>query len=318
MVNGSLTRAQLRATKRTTILARHTGAVMSEPAAAPLAPFALRRARLRALLAGADCVHPASTWDPISARIAQETGFECGMLAGSVAALAVLGAPDVILLTLSEFAETARRVLRACDLPIIADADHGYGNALNVMRTVEELESAGVAGLTIEDTALPRPFGEASMTLISRAEAVGKAKAALAARTDAGLCVFGRTGALSLTGLADAIDRLKAYEDVGVDGVFLTGATQRSEIEALAKAARGPLLLGGVSKDLLDRPFLAAHGVRIALQGHQPIAAATAAIEATMRALRAGSDLPPLASPQRMDALSAGPLWRARTQAFLD
>ena len=284
----------------------------------PIANAAQRRARLRAILAGPDCVHPASTWDPLSARIAQDAGFECGMLAGSVASLAALGAPDLILLTLSEFAETARRISRACGLPVIADADHGYGNALNALRTVEELETAGVAGLTIEDTALPRPFGEREMRLVSRAEAVGKLKAALAGRSDPGLCVFGRTGALAVTGLADAVDRLKAFQDLGVDGVFLTGATQRAQIEALAKAARVPILLGGVPGDLLDRAFLAAHGVRIALQGHQPIAAALAAIEATMRALRAGAPLPPLADASRMEALSAAALWRARTRDFLD
>jgi carboxyvinyl-carboxyphosphonate phosphorylmutase len=294
-----------------------TAQTPAAPAARP-ASAAARRARLRAILAGGACVHPASTWDPISARIAQEAGFECGMLAGSVASLAVLGAPDLILLTLSEFAETARRISRACDLPVIADADHGYGNALNAWRAVEELESAGVAGLTIEDTELPRPFAQAATTFVSRAEAAGKAKAALAARSDPGLCVFGRTGALAVGGLEEAVERLKAFQDLGVDGVFLTGATRRAEIEALAKVARTPLLLGGAPKDLLDRAFLAAHGVRLALQGHQPIAAAAAAIEATMRALRAGEDLPPLASAPRMEALSAGALWRARMQDFLE
>ncbi|MCH7889010.1 MAG: isocitrate lyase/phosphoenolpyruvate mutase family protein, partial [Proteobacteria bacterium] len=118
-----------------------------------------RRERLRALLAGRRCIHPGSVFDPISARIAEDLGFEVGMFAGSVASMVVLGAPDLIVLTLTEFAEQAHRICRAGNLPLLVDADHGYGNALNVKRTVEELETAGVAALTIEDTALPQSFG---------------------------------------------------------------------------------------------------------------------------------------------------------------
>jgi len=118
-----------------------------------------RRSRLRAVLSGKKCVHPGSVFDPISARIAEDLGFEVGMFAGSIASFTVLGAPDIIVLTLSEFADQAQRICRAGSLPLLCDADHGYGNALNVMRTVEELETAGVAALSIEDTALPQPFG---------------------------------------------------------------------------------------------------------------------------------------------------------------
>src|SRR5439155_18065278 len=107
-----------------------------------------------------------------------------------------LGAPDLILLTLSEFAEQAYRINRAFDLPLLVDADHGYGNALNVMRTVHELETAGVAALTIEDTLLPRPFGPAGRALTSIEEGVGKIRAALAARQDPDLSIVGRTTAM--------------------------------------------------------------------------------------------------------------------------
>src|SRR5258708_6602610 len=118
-----------------------------------------RRRRFRAIFAGTRCVRPASVFDAVSARIAEDLGFEIGMFAGSVASLAVLGAPDLIVVTLTEFAEQAYRICRAGNLPLLVDADHGYGNALNVMRTVQELEAAGVAALTIEDTALPAGFG---------------------------------------------------------------------------------------------------------------------------------------------------------------
>ena len=116
-----------------------------------------RREAARAVLAGSACIHPASVHDPLTGRIAESLGFELGMFAGSIASLTVLAAPDLITLTLTEFAEQALRINRACTLPLVVDADHGYGNALNVMRTVEELEVAGVSAMSIEDTELPRP-----------------------------------------------------------------------------------------------------------------------------------------------------------------
>jgi oxaloacetate decarboxylase len=157
-----------------------------------------RRKRFRAVLSGERCVHPGSVFDPISARIAEDLGFEIGMFAGSTASLTVLGAPDLIVLTLSEFAGQAYRINRAGGLPLLVDADHGYGNALNVKRTVEELETAGVAGLSIEDTDLPTPFGTAKPRLTTLEEGVGKMKAALAGRQDPLLCIAGRTSAIQM------------------------------------------------------------------------------------------------------------------------
>ena len=248
-----------------------------------------RRERYRAVLAGDACVHPGSVFDPISARIAEDLGFEVGMFAGSIASFTVLGAPDLIVLTLSEFAAQALRINRAGKLPLMVDADHGYGNALNVMRTVQELETAGVAALTIEDTRLPRGYGEAKPGLISLEEGVGKMRAALAGRQDPALCVIGRTSAVSIAGLEDAIARGRAYEAAGVDGLFLAGGMTRAQLDAIADAVRLPLLLGGVSGELSDRAYLASRRVRIALQGHQPFAAAVQAVYATLKALREGT-----------------------------
>src|SRR5436190_6431864 len=148
-----------------------------------------RREKFRAILNGDRCVHPGSVYDAMSARIAEDLGFEVGMYAGSTASLAVLGGPDLILLTLSEFAGQAYRINRAGNLPLLVDADHGYGNALNAKRTVEELETAGVSALSLEDTDLPTPYGTAKPRLISIAEGVGKMKAALAGRQDPSLCI---------------------------------------------------------------------------------------------------------------------------------
>jgi len=251
--------------------------------------WADRRRRFRAILAGDRCVHPGSVFDPISARIAEDLGFEVGMFAGSTASLTVLGAPDLIVLTLSEFAGQAYRINRAGNLPLMVDADHGYGNALNAKRTVEELETAGVGGLSLEDTDLPTPFGQTKPRLTSIAEGVGKMKAALAGRQDPALCIAGRTSAVQISGLDDAIARGKAYEDAGVDALFFVGVRTRAELDAISAATKLPLILGGVSGDLTDLSYLGARRVRIALQGHQPFAAAVKAIHDTLRALRDGT-----------------------------
>jgi carboxyvinyl-carboxyphosphonate phosphorylmutase len=215
------------------------------------------------------------------------------MFGGSVASLAVLGDPDVALITLPELAEQMRRMSRAAALPVLVDADHGYGNALNVRRTVEELEAAGAAGLTIEDTLLPQAFGEAGTQLISMEEGVGKMKAALDARGDPSLVIIGRTGAASVTSLDDAIARAKAYEATGVDALFFTGIKSSAELEAIAKATRLPIVLGGAPENISDPVYLGENRVRIALQGHAPFAAATNAVYETLKALREG--MPPRA-----------------------
>jgi carboxyvinyl-carboxyphosphonate phosphorylmutase len=247
-----------------------------------------RRDRLRAIVAGARCIHPGSVHDPISARIAEDLGFEACMFAGSVASLAVLGAPDIVVLTLTEFAEQAYRINRAGKLPLLVDADHGYGNALNVKRTIEELETAGCAGITIEDTALPTPYGATETRLIPIAEGVGKMKAALAGRQDPRLIVVGRTSAMSMTGVADTIARLKAYEEAGVDMLFMSGVKSRKELDEVAGAVKKPLFLGSAAKEIYDLDYLSARNVRICLQGHAPFNAAVNAIHATLKALRDG------------------------------
>jgi len=249
-----------------------------------------RRERFRAVLAGRRCLHPASVFDPLSARIAQDLGFELGMFAGSVASLTVLGAPDIALITLTEFAEQARRICRAgTALPLLVDADHGYGNALGVMRTVQELEAAGVAAMTVEDTALPQPFGTGGIRLTSIDEGVGKMRAALAARSDPSFVIVGRTSAMSVTGVQDTIARVCAYEACGVDALFLVGVKTREQLEAVAASVRLPLILGGVPAELSDTAWLAKQGVRICLQGHQPFMAAVGAVHASLKALREGT-----------------------------
>jgi carboxyvinyl-carboxyphosphonate phosphorylmutase len=280
-----------------------------------------RRERLRAVIAGGRCIYPGSVFDPISARIAGDLGFEAMMFAGSVASFTVLGVPDIVMLTLTEFAEQAYRINRAGTLPLLVDADHGYGNALNVKRTVEELETAGVAGLTIEDTLLPTAYGATAVSLIPIAEGVGKMKAALAGRQDKRLVIVGRTSAMTISGIADTIARLKAYEDAGVDMLFMTGVKTRAQLDEVAAAVKLPLFLGSAGVELYDLDYLSARNVRVCLQGHQPFMAAVNATYETLKALRNGTqpaDIKTVASPDLMKQVTRQADYAKWTKDFLN
>jgi oxaloacetate decarboxylase len=282
--------------------------------------FRKRREALRVILAGSICIRPSSVYDAVSIRIAEDLGFELGMFGGSVASLAVLGDPDITLITLTELAEQMRRMSRAASLPVLVDADHGYGNAMNVRRTVEELATAGAAGLSIEDTLLPQAFGQPGTQLIPIEEGVGKMKAAVDARGDSGLVIMARTGAASISGLDDAIARAMAYEGTGVDALFLTGIKSHAELEAIAAATKLPLVLGGFPEDMADRHYLANQRVRIALQSHAPFAAATQAVYETLKALRDGTspkNLKGLASSELTGRVTREADMRARSAEFL-
>lgn len=261
-----------------------------------------KRDAFRAILKGENVIRPGSVYDPISARIAEDVGFELGLFGGSAASLTILGDPDLLLITLSELAEQARRICRAGNIPVLVDADHGYGNALNVRRTVQELEAAGVAGLTIEDTLLPQAYGQAKPQLISLDEGVGKMRAALDGRLDPSLVVVGRTGAASITNIDDAVARAKAYEAAGVDALFFTGVKTRAELHAISSATTLPIILGSFDGELSDTVFLGIHRVRVANQGHMPIAAATRAVYETLKALREGT------SPKELKGLPSSEL----------
>lgn len=238
-----------------------------------------QRNKLRALLAGSKCLSPASVFDPLSARVAEAVGYEIGMLAGSVASNTTLAAPDLIVLTLTEFADQIRRIMRVSNLSLLVDADHGYGNALNAMRTVHELEHAGVSALSLEDTVLPTPFGqrEGEESLTSIEEGAGKLRAAVAARSDPSLIIAGRTSAIRIEGIEGALARVKAYAATGVDAIFIVGLEKLDQIEAIHAAVKLPIIIGSAPATL-KREDLAANGARILLQGHQPVAAAVKAL----------------------------------------
>jgi carboxyvinyl-carboxyphosphonate phosphorylmutase len=281
-----------------------------------------QRKRLRAVFAGAKCLSPASVYDALSARVAESVGYEIGMLAGSVASNTTLAAPDLIVLTLTEFADQVRRIMRAAHLSLIVDADHGYGNALNVMRTVEELEHAGVSGMSIEDTALPTRFGQAEGTdeLISLEEMVGKLKAAVAARRDPATVLLGRTAALKVEGTAGAVKRAKAFAATGVDAVFIIGVESVDQVRAVHDAAKLPVMVGSAPASIKREDFAAA-GARVLLQGHQPLPAAVKALKEAYTHLYNGgapADLKDqIASAKEMDALVSGEAYKKWQREYL-
>jgi carboxyvinyl-carboxyphosphonate phosphorylmutase len=251
-----------------------------------------KRLVLRTLLQGDSCVRPASTFDPLSALAAQEIGYPMGILAGSVASLSVLGAPDITLITLSELVEQARRVCRVSDLPLLVDGDHGYGNALNVRRMVADMEAAGVAAVSVEDTLLPAPFGAGDKgQLIPIREIAAKLRAALEARSDPAFVVMGRTHATLVASREDLLARQAALQEAGVDAVFVTGLRDPADLDALAARATVPLVLGTMVKGM-DGAALAARKVRVCLQGHEAFYQGIKAVYANLAQLHTGASSP--------------------------
>ena len=281
-----------------------------------------QRQRMRAMLAGSKCMSPASVFDPLSARVAESVGYELGILAGSVASNTTLAAPDLIVLTLTEFAEQIRRIMRASNLSLLVDADHGYGNALNVMRTVEELEHAGVSGMSIEDTALPLRFGQTpgADELISTEEMVGKLRAAVQARRDPSTVIAGRTAALKVEDTARTVERVKAYAATGVDAIFVIGVESVDQVKAVHEAGKLPVIVGSAPASIKREDF-AACGARILLQGHQPVAAAVKALQEVYAHLFNGgapADLKgKIASVQDMERLTLGDAYKGWLKEYM-
>jgi carboxyvinyl-carboxyphosphonate phosphorylmutase len=272
-----------------------------------------QRKRFRAILAGKECLSPASVYDALSARVAESVGFKLGILSGSVSSNSTLAAPDLIVLTLTEFADQIRRIMRASNISLLVDADHGYGNALNVMRTVIECEHAGVSAMSIEDPVLPLRFGQTKDELISTEEMVGKLKAAVSARKDPSTVIAGRTAALKVEGVEGTCARAKAYAACGVDCIFVVGLENVAQVRAVHEAAKLPIIVGSAPASI-KREELAAAGARVMLQGHQPLAAAVKAVRDVYTHLYNGgapADLKDkIASAKDMDTYTTDDLYK--------
>jgi carboxyvinyl-carboxyphosphonate phosphorylmutase len=281
-----------------------------------------QRKQARAILAGTECISPASVFDPLSARIAEQVGYRLGLLSGSVSSLATLAAPDLVLITLTEFADHIRRIMRAVDLSLLVDADHGYGNALNAMRTVAELEHAGVSILGIEDTVLPARFGRAEgpNELVSIAEMTGKLRAALAARQDPELVIAARIASARIEGVEGTVARAKAYARTGVDALFVVEVDDIEIIRAVSAAVRLPLIVGSGAMTSRRRE-LTALGARILLQGHQPVAAAAKALRETYDYLYRGGEpaglKPRIASGEELNQLTCAASYDEARREYL-
>jgi oxaloacetate decarboxylase len=277
-----------------------------------------KRSKFRAILGGQRCVTPGSVWDPISARIADRLGVEVGLMGGSLGSYAVLGAPDVIVITLTEFADQARRACRVSQVALLADA--GMFQFLHGAHDVQRVAIAviGVAGLTIEDTLLPRAFGAgAKPQLIPVDEGVAKMKAALAARRDPALVIVGRTSAASITGMDDAIARLSAYAAAGVDALMVLGVKNRMEMDKLSSAVGLPFVIGGAGAELADRDYLASRRVRVWSAGHPAFAASVKAIHDAMKAGQDGGKFPDLADKSLMDWVTRADEFTMNDRRFL-
>jgi len=280
-----------------------------------------QRRFIRDVLAGDRCISPATVYDALSARVAESVGYRLGILSGSVCAATVLAAPDLVLQTLTEFADQVRRIMRNSTLALMVDADHGYGNALNVMRTVEELEHAGVAALTIEDLALPPRFAAPqTYELVSREEMAGKLRAALAARRDPALVIAARTAALKGEDTARTVARARAYAATGVDAIFITGLKKLTDFEAVRAAVKLPIILGTAPE--IKREELAARGVRILLQSHPPVRAVARALHDVYTLLHEGcSDAElkaKLATPAEMEHITGAAAFAQHARDYLN
>jgi 2-methylisocitrate lyase-like PEP mutase family enzyme len=191
--------------------------------------------RLRKLLALGQPLLAPGVFDALGARLVEEAGFEAVYMTGFGTAASKLGRPDVGLLTMSEMVDNARLIARACRLPVIADADTGYGNAINVVRTVQEFEQSGIAAIHIEDQVLPKRCGHlAGKQVVPVDEMVSKVRAAVAARTAPELVLIARTDAAAVEGIGAAIDRARRYRDAGADVLFVEAVSIEADVERVA------------------------------------------------------------------------------------
>ncbi len=249
------------------------------------------REQMRKLLEAKHCVTCASVFDPLSSRMAESIGFKAGILGGSVASLQTLGAPDIYLLTLNELASQAKRVCQASQLPIIVDGDSGYGNSLNVMRTVEELEHAGASVITLEDTVIPQPFDQAGLNLSSINEACKKLEAALKARKDSSTAIFARTHADQPLEHLEA--RVEAYNKMGVDGICIFGCKSKTRLDQWTQKNDLPIMLISYGEvDLGSSDELSNKNVRITFSGHTAFEEAVKATYLSLLSLNGAKELP--------------------------
>jgi carboxyvinyl-carboxyphosphonate phosphorylmutase len=253
---------------------------------------AAARPSLPDLLATGEMVLAPGCYDALGARLVEEAGFDAAYMTGFGTAAARLGRPDVGLLTLTEMADNARRIAQAVEIPVIADADTGYGNPINVIRTVREYEAAGVAAVHIEDQVMPKKCGHMEgKQLIGADEMVVKVEAAVAARRSPGFLIIARTDARAPEGLDAAIERARSYREAGADVLFIEAPQSLQEIETIARSFEDvPLLFNyaeGGKTPPVSHEQLRRLGFRIVIFPISTLLTATAAIRAALAQIKA-------------------------------
>ena len=258
--------------------------------------MSLARERFRTVLSTPECTLAANIFDPLSARIAHMLDYEVCFLSGSVHKVANLAMPDIVLVNMSDLVDVCRRITRIAEVSLMHDGEDGFGNAVNVVRSVKELEAAGVAAIEIEDAIPPTKFNQQDLGLFSQAEQVGKLEAAVAARTDPMTVIVARTTALAQFPLDEALERIRAYSQTGVEAIRLAGLKTREQLEAVHKATPLPLTVLSPPDNMMDdMDFLAANGVSIVMAGNPAFGMAIQAIYDSFKHLKDGGSVADLA-----------------------
>jgi 2-methylisocitrate lyase-like PEP mutase family enzyme len=247
---------------------------------------------LREQLEAGEMVLAPGCYDALGARLIEEAGFPAVYMTGFGSAAARLGRPDVGLMTLPEMVDNAHRIADAVAVPVIADADTGYGNAINVIRTVREYEAAGVAAIHIEDQVMPKKGGHMDgKQLIAAGEMAAKVAAAVAARGSPDFLIIARTDARAVEGLDAALDRARLYREAGADVLFIEAPQSVDEIEAIAQGLAGvPLLFNyaeGGKTPPVTHELLRELGFRVVIFPLSVMLTATAAVRATLAQIKA-------------------------------
>ncbi|HEX5451786.1 MAG TPA: oxaloacetate decarboxylase [Candidatus Limnocylindrales bacterium] len=254
--------------------------------------------RLRARLEAPEVLVLPGCADALTARIAAAAGFEAVYATGAGIANAMLGVPDVGLTTMTEAVDQVGRICDAIDLPVVADIDTGFGNAINAQRTVRAFEKAGVAAVQVEDQVFPKRCGHfAGKAVVTLPEMLGKLRAVLDARRDPSLVVVARTDVLAIEGLEAAVERGQAFVEAGADVVFVEAPTDRADLEALPRRIDAPLLANmveGGRTPLLSAAELGAAGYRIVLFANTALRVGAAAVRDALIELRGTGDARPL------------------------
>ncbi len=255
-----------------------------------MAPYPSPGKALRDLLMRPEILIAPGAHNAFTARIIEQAGFKAVYLTGSGASMDLLGKPDLGFLTMTEMVGHARNIVQATRLPVVADADTGYGNALNVMRTIKEYERTGVAGVHIEDQVAPKRCGHfAGKEVISREEMIGKIEAALDARRDPDFMIIARTDARAVLGLEEAIERGKAYRKAGADMIFVDAPESEEELRVISRSIPGPLMVNmseGGKTPLISARELQEMGYRLVIYPRSAAGAAAKAIQDLMAVLK--------------------------------